>query len=260
MNIDLSHIALQLETAVREAGGIIRTQWNEPRRIQHKGRIDLVTQTDIAVEKALQESLSRILPEADFLGEESAESLDVDGLTWVVDPLDGTTNYAHKLPFVATSVALWTGEEVGVGAIFNPILEEMFIAVRGQGAFRNGERIHVTDTDSLQDGLVATGFPYDADQQAGRIAVWLEKVLARSRGVRRYGSAALDLAYLSCGNYDAYYEINLKPWDLAAGWLLVEEAGGRVSEFDPNAPFSLFSSSVLATNGPLHETMRELLV
>ncbi|WP_235896543.1 inositol monophosphatase family protein [Oceanidesulfovibrio marinus] len=259
MDIDLSNIAAATQDAVREAGAIIRTQWDQPRQIRHKGRIDLVTQTDVAVEEALRKSLGAILPEAAFMGEEGSSATKVEGLTWVVDPLDGTTNYAHKLPFVATSVALWTGEGVGLGVVYNPILEEMFVAVRGQGASRNGERIGVTDTDSLQDALVATGFPYDVDKQVGRITAWLDAVLPVTQGVRRYGSAALDLAYLACGNYDGYYEINLKPWDMAAGWLLVEEAGGRVSAFEPDAPFTLFSSSVLATNGPLHEAMRALI-
>ncbi len=255
--------------AALAAGAIVRDHWDKPRQIRHKGRIDLVTQTDLAVEEALRETLEAILPDAAFLGEETASEqgarLEPDLLTrrdapvWIVDPLDGTTNFAHKLPFVALSLALWDGDGLALGVVHNPILQETFTAARGRGAFLNGEPCAVTATDTLQESLVATGFPYDVPEHAERVARWLAAVLKTTRGVRRYGSAALDLAYLACGRYDAFYELHLKPWDTAAGVLLVQEAGGAVSRMDGATPHDLFAPDILATNGRIHTATAALL-
>ena len=248
-----------LERAVREAGCIIRENWDKPRAINRKGRIDLVTDTDVAVEEALLESLSRVLPEADFLAEESSAEQEVGEMTWVIDPLDGTTNFAHRLPFVGISVALWHVDGVKAGIVYNPMLEECFTAIKGQGALLNGRSIQVSGSGTLEESVVGTGFPYAIREHATEITGWLEKVLSTTQGVRRYGAAAVDLAYVACGRLDGFYEILLSPWDTAAGWLLVEEAGGRVSRFDESMPFHLRASNLLATNGLIHGPLSSLL-
>ncbi|MCA1985645.1 MAG: inositol monophosphatase [Desulfovibrio sp.] len=272
-------LAPGLLECVRQAGDLIRAAWHQPSTVQHKGRIDLVTETDLAVEAALKASLTALCPQVDFLAEESADGVDraavLAGPCWVIDPLDGTTNFAHRLPFVAVSVGLWTGSGVDLAAVYNPVLDEMFHAVRGGGAFRNGRPMAVSGAARLQDSLVCTGFPYASAEDAAlaaRLAGWIQRMLATTRGLRRYGAAALDLAYVAAGHYEAFYELGLKPWDVAAGWLLVEEAGGRVTPIPPilpipgspgspdsPVPFTLDAPSILATNGQVHQAMLEQL-
>ena len=262
----MQSLASGLLDCVRQAGALIREAWRTPSTVQHKGRIDLVTETDLAVEAALKISLAQVYSGAAVLAEESAEGLDraalLAGPCWVIDPLDGTTNFAHRLPFVAVSVGLWTGTGVDLAAVYNPVLDEMFHAVRGGGAFRNGEPMAVSAARQLQDSLVCTGFPYasaDDPALAGRIAAWIQRMLAATRGLRRYGAASLDLAYVAAGHYEAFYELGLKPWDVAAGWLLVEEAGGVVSPILEPTAYSLDSPSILATNGRVHQAMLDQL-
>ncbi len=242
---------------VRQAGGVVRAQWNDVKEIAFKGRIDLVTQTDLAVEKLLLEGLSVLLPGSTVLAEESHVSLDPGALTWIVDPVDGTTNYAHGLPIVAVSVALWKHGQVELAAVYLPMLEELFWAVRGQGAFLNGKRIAVSREGVMQNSLIATGFPYSFYTEVDQICTRLRRVLLASQGVRRMGSAAVDLAYTACGRFEGYYETGLKPWDTAAGWLLVEEAGGKVSGLDGS--YGLGGHMIVATNGAVHEELVSLL-
>jgi myo-inositol-1(or 4)-monophosphatase len=242
---------------VRQAGRVVREQWNDPREIAFKGRIDLVTQTDLAVERLLGQRLPALLPGSTLLGEESHTSLVPGELTWIVDPVDGTTNYAHRIPMVAVSVALWRQGRVELGAVHLPMLGELFWAVRGQGAFLNGERIAVSREGTMQSALIATGFPYSFHTEIDAVCERLRRVLLASRGVRRMGSAAVDLAYTACGRFDGYYETGLKPWDTAAGWLLVEEAGGRVSSLDGG--YELGSHMIVATNGAVHDGLLGLL-
>ncbi|WP_419779602.1 inositol monophosphatase family protein [Maridesulfovibrio sp.] len=244
--------------AVLEAGEIIREAYNKPKKIKHKGRIDLVTETDLAVEKFLKAKLAECLPGSSFLAEETSGDAELVDLTWIIDPLDGTTNFAHGLPMVATSVALWDKGQVVLGIVNLPIMNEVFTALRGGGAFKNGDSIHVSDCDSLEESLIATGFPYAIEDHVDFITEALSKVLVTTQGVRRPGAAALDLAYLSCGRYDGYYENSLKPWDMAAGWLLVEEAGGRVTEYGDDE-FDLYSPAILATNSSIHEKLKNLI-
>jgi myo-inositol-1(or 4)-monophosphatase len=242
---------------VRQAGGVVRAQWSDAKEITFKGRIDLVTQTDLAVERLLLESLPALVPGSTVLAEESHASLDPGALTWIVDPVDGTTNYAHGLPIVAVSVALWKAGRVEMGAVYLPMLEELFWAVRGQGAFLNGSRIGVSKEGSMQTSLIATGFPYSFYAEVDQICERLKRVLLASQGIRRMGSAAMDLAYTACGRFEGYYETGLKPWDTAAGWLLVEEAGGTVSGLDGG--YGLGGPMIVATNGAIHEDLLALL-
>ncbi|WP_045222752.1 inositol monophosphatase family protein [Desulfonatronum thioautotrophicum] len=247
---------------VREAGQMLMRYWHAPREIHHKGRIDLVTTADLALEKLLKERLSDLLPEAAFLAEESASAEDLrkslNGPTWIIDPLDGTTNFAHGFPFVAISVALWDDSDVQLGLVHLPVLQELFHAAKGQGTHLNDVPVQVSKILDLENSLVATGFPYSVREQLPPILGWMETMLSLTQGIRRPGSAASDLAYVACGRFDAFYEINLKPWDMAAGWLLVREAGGMVtqidgSEFHPRIP------SLLASNAQIHAAMVEAL-
>lgn len=250
----------QAAAAVLEAGELIRRAWGRPKEVRHKGRIDLVTATDLAVEELLKERLSAALPGATFLAEETSAQAGLGMSTWIIDPLDGTTNFAHGLPFVATSVALWQDGDLLLGLINLPILGELFTAVRGQGAWRNNEPIAVSGTATVQESLIATGFPYNTRKYLDGIQRHLGRMLLETQGVRRPGAAALDLAYVACGRFDGFYENALNAWDTAAGVLLVEEAGGRVSGFDANRPYVLGADEILASNGLLHEDLSRLLL
>ncbi|MDO4767922.1 MAG: inositol monophosphatase family protein [Pseudomonadota bacterium] len=243
---------------VRAAGGIIREQWADEKRIAFKGRIDLVTQTDLAVEACLLRALPELLPGSAVLAEESHTTLTPDGLSWIVDPVDGTTNYAHGLPMTAVSVALWRDGRAELGAVYAPMLDELFWAVRGGGAFLNGRPIGVSAETEMCKALIATGFPYSVCEEADEICSRLRRVLKASQGVRRFGSAAIDLAYTACGRFEGFYETSLKPWDTAAGWLLVEEAGGRVSGAD-GKDYDFSGHMIVASNGHVHEALLELL-
>jgi myo-inositol-1(or 4)-monophosphatase len=244
---------------VLEAGGIILRSWNRPKDVRRKGRIDLVTSTDTEVERFLKDGLHKILPAAAFLAEETDPGSKAEDTAWIIDPLDGTTNFAHNLPAVAVSVALWHGGGPLLGMVYAPVTGELFHAVRGEGAFLNDSPIRVSGRSELVQSLVATGFPYDIRDRLDEVMPRLRRVLAECRGVRRLGAAAVDLAYTACGRFDAFYEMGLKPWDTAAGWLLVTEAGGRVTRFDPGSPYCLHAGSILATNGRIHEDLAALL-
>lgn len=245
--------------AVRAAGKIVVQDDKRPRNIRHKGRIDLVTETDLAVEKRLKDDLAAIVPEAGFLAEETAGDAGLDGLRWVIDPVDGTTNFAHGLPMVATSVALCRDGAVELGVVNLPLLGECFHATRGRGARLNGEPISVSGVRDLQESLVATGFPYAVGEYLDRVLDNMGTVLKRTQGIRRAGAAAVDLAWVACGRYDGFYEPALNPWDVAAGWLLVEEAGGQVTRYGPVKEYALGSETILATNGRLHAELGGLL-
>lgn len=246
------------QAVVLAAGEIIRDHAQKPRDVHHKGRIDLVTATDIAVEEYLKKHLKPLLPEATFLAEESAADAPLSEYTWIIDPVDGTTNFAHGLPHVATSVGLWHKDRVVLGIVNAPILNECFTAVSGGGAFCNGKALRVTDTDNLEHSLVATGFPYAIERELAGVMGRLQAVLPATQGVRRCGAAALDLAYVAAGRYEAFYEITLNPWDVSAGWLLVREAGGHMTRINGDA-YELRHDDVLASNGRVHDAMAALL-
>lgn len=255
----MNELASRAADVVRRSGDIIRDHWDREKDIRKKGRIDLVTQTDTAVERFLVEELGRLVPGCSFLAEESAPDAVPGPMTWIIDPVDGTTNYAHGFPFVCTSVALWDGEKVALGFVNAPMLGEFFMARAGAGATVNGRPMRVSNTDRPADALVATGFPYAIETHMADILAELRKVLAATQGVRRPGSAALDLAYTAAGRFDAFYEKALNPWDTAAGWLLVAEAGGCVTQYLPDAPYHLGAPTILASNGRLHGAMLQLL-
>ena len=247
--------------AALSAGAILRDLYGRPHRITHKGAIDLVTEADVAAEKAIIDLLRKELPGADFLAEESslvpAEAMP-EGPAWIIDPLDGTTNFAHHFPWFATSIGYSDGGQVKAGVIYQPILDELFCAVRGGGAWLNGKPIRVSRAPALQQSLLATGFPYNIKEKSGEVIGALAAVLPNCQGVRRAGAAALDLAYVACGRLDGFWEINLKPWDTAAGLVLLEEAGGRATDF-AGAPYHPCLPEILATNLRIHAELTAIL-
>lgn len=249
----------RIEAAVLKTGELIRDHNRRPRHIRTKSSIkDLVTETDGAVEAMLRESLPPLVPGSGFLGEEGSPELGLAGLKWVVDPVDGTTNFAHGVPFVATSVALCLDGRPVLGMVNLPLLGELFTAARGRGATLNGEPIRVSQTAKLEEALVATGFPYRIDEFKTSILRQLGVAMPATQGVRRAGAAALDLAFVACGRYDGFFEYALNPWDTAAGVLLIEEAGGRVGDME-GGPYTLGGPNILVANAALFEPMRDML-
>lgn len=250
----------QVETAVGETGRLIREHNLRPRRIRCKTSIkDLVTETDGAVETMLRKSLGSLVPQASFLGEEGSPGQGLEGLAWVVDPLDGTTNFAHGVPFVATSVALCLNGAPLLGIVNLPLLGELFTAARGQGARMNGQPIQVSQVASLDSALVATGFPYRIEEHKEAILRQLSLAMPETQGVRRAGAAALDLAFVACGRYDGFFEFALNAWDTAAGVLLIEEAGGRVGTMTDAGPYCLGGPDILTANALLFDQLQNLL-
>jgi myo-inositol-1(or 4)-monophosphatase len=226
--------------------------------IENKGELDLVTEVDRACEIAILQRLRRSFPGHDFVAEESAPSITGSEFVWYVDPLDGTTNYAHRYPFYCTSIALVRGEAVIASAVYDPVKEELFTAARGRGATCNGSPLRVSAAKELLRSVFVTGFPYDLRDDVRHTLRLFESFLHHARALRRDGAAALDLAYLAAGRIDGYFEERLKPWDVLAGSLLVEEAGGRVSRFD-GSPIGLRADQVVASNGTVHEAMLRVL-
>lgn len=248
-----------LETA-REAGQIIRLGWDTSFQIFEKGTGgDLVTEVDLAVEKAIFKKIGSKYAHHRHLGEETGGNISLDeGYVWVIDPVDGTTNFSHRFPFVAVSIALLHLGEPVVGVVYNPITEELFWATKGGGAFLHGKPCKVSSIDQLPKALLATGFAYDrreTDDNNYREFCHLTQV---SQGVRRAGCASLDLAYVAAGRIDGYWERGLKPWDIAAGILLVEEAGGKISSYE-GGQLDISSGRILASNGRLHTQLMEEL-
>ena len=243
----------------REAGAVLRERLGRERDVQFKGTIDLVTDADRAAEALIAGRLSEVFPDHRLLGEEGARGSaaaegpegEVSPYGWVIDPLDGTTNYAHGYPHFAVSIALERSGTILLGVVYDPMRDELFVAERGQGASVNGIPLRVTGTDELIRALLATGFPYDQDARPEAAAIW-NTFLYLTQGVRRDGSAALNLCYVAAGRLDGFYERPLQPWDMGAGALMVEEAGGRVSAFDGGA-LDPYGHEAVASNGALHE-------
>jgi myo-inositol-1(or 4)-monophosphatase len=240
-------------TAAQEAGKLLR---DRPRTVQHKGAIDLVTEVDLASEACIRAALDRLTPGVPIQGEEGGGV--TTGTRWVVDPLDGTTNFVHGFPFYCVSIALVEGDDPVVGCIYDPVRDRTSLAFRGGGSTVNGERIAVSDTDDIDHALGVTGFPYDRREKASYYLRYVQRVIERTRGIRRTGSAAMDLATLACGQCDFFWEFHLKPWDTSAGVVIVSEAGGRVTRLD-GSPWTPGAPEVLATNARLHDAIVALL-
>jgi len=257
---DPQYLATAVEIVLR-AGEIQRQRRDSGFRIDKKGAIDLVTEVDLECERLCRSILAERYPDHDILAEELSSSPTEAARAryrWVFDPLDGTTNYAHGLPIFCASLSLELDGRAIVGAIFDPSRQELFTAERGGGAFLNGQPLRPSTVAALGDALLVTGFPYDVRRKLDDLLAMFGAFLAASRAVRRLGSAALDLCYVAAGRFDGFWEQHLKPWDVSAGALIVEEAGGIVTGMD-GTPFSPASAHLIASNGPLHAAMLQLI-
>lgn len=242
----------------RRAGTLLHEGLSRPREIKFKGAIDLVTEMDVAAEKLILEAIRERFPDHAVLAEESgASEATTSGYKWVVDPLDGTTNYAHGLPIFCVSIGLEKDGEPVLGVIYAPVLGEMYAAEAGKGATLNGQPIRVSAVDDLQRSLLVTGFPYDVQVKQTNLHHF-SKFIHQAQAVRRLGSAAIDLAWVAAGRFDGFWEPRLAPWDLCAGSVIVREAGGTVTGYG-GGPFSIYGKEVLATNGRLHDQMVAVL-
>ena len=252
-------IAALVEEIAREAGALLRERFGQRHRVDFKGAVDPVTEADRAAEAWIVRRLREAFPDHHLLAEEEGgDPWNGPGPLWIIDPLDGTNNFAHNFPHFALSIALVVEGRSVVGLIYDPLRDECFTAWRGGGTRLNGREVRVSRVRKLRDAFLATGFPYDRRTAPDNNTRRLDHFLRRSQGVRRAGAATLDLAYVACGRFDGYWEPRLKPWDVAAGFLLVEEAGGKVSDF-AGGPAPLSGESVVASNGHIHAAMLRVI-
>lgn len=240
----------------KEAGAFIRKERKhfDLDRVEHKGFNDLVSYVDKEAEKIIVDKLSQLLPEAGFITEEGTNTTQAEEFNWVIDPLDGTTNFVHGVPIFCVSIALMERDEVILGVVYEVNLDECFYAMKGGGAFCNDNRIHVSSAQTLSASLIATGFPYYNFELIDKYLAALKSLMKSSHGARRFGSAAVDLCYVAAGRVEGFFEYNLNSYDVAAGTLIVQEAGGKVTDFSGGREF-VFGRQILATNEKIHEEL-----
>jgi myo-inositol-1(or 4)-monophosphatase len=255
--------------AALAAGAVMRLNYEKPHEITMKGAIDPVTETDYQCQEIIIGMIRQAFPDHGFLAEETAvgeapsaaQDVGPPGLAWeadapptcrwIIDPLDGTVNFAHGFPVFCVSIAFEADGVIEYGVVYDPMRDELFEGRRGEGALRNGQPIRVSDTARMDRALVATGFPYDIRERVNESMARLGRVVASAQGVRRAGAAALDMCYIACGRFDGYFEENLKPWDTAAGLVIVNEAGGKITAFD-GGDYDIFAPNILLSNSILH--------
>ncbi|MDX2248603.1 MAG: inositol monophosphatase family protein [Bacteroidia bacterium] len=223
-------------------------------RVEYKGKNDPFTYVDVTSEKLLKDGCRHLIPGSGFVNEETDNEASENGYTWIIDPVDGTSNFTHGVPYFCISLALQKEDEVILGYVYEPLYENLFHAQKGNGAWLNGKRISVSNKHNLQNGLIATGFPYENFPWRNHYLEIVREIMDGAHGIRRMGSAALDLAYVACGRFEGFFELNLKPWDVAAGALLVIEAGGEVTDFSGGKEY-LYGRQIVATNGHIHPQM-----
>ncbi len=243
------------------AGSHIRKSIGKKWKAGYKGEVNLVTEVDRKSERIIINVIKKAFPKHGFIAEESAnlkEKVNNSGYRWVIDPLDGTTNFFHAFPVFCVSIALQKHEKTILGVVYDPTRDELFTAERTKGAFLNKKRIHVSNVKKLGKALLSTGFAYDRNRARDNNIDNFARLLKASQAVRRTGSAAIDLCYVACGRFDAFWELNLSPWDTAAGVLIVEEAGGKVTQFK-GSKFTIFDKQVLASNSKIHSQMSSIL-
>lgn len=241
--------------ALQEAGQLIGNKFNTVLQIAHKDGINnLVTEVDQAAEKLISRIIQSRYPTHGLIGEEYGIVDERAEYKWIIDPIDGTVNYAHGIPLCCVSIGLMQGDSLILGGVYNPMMQELFVAEKGSGAFLNDRRIHVSLKETFENAFLVTGFPYHFPENKDPLSAF-HRLVRRGLPVRRLGSAALDLCWVACGRFDGFWEFNLNPWDIAAGYLLVEEAGGRVSDFQGHR-YSVWDKETLATNGFIHEALR----
>lgn len=255
---DLVTLLRFAENTARRAGLILKKGFGKPQKVRLKGRIDPVTEYDLASEKLILSRISKAYPGHSILSEESGARAEGSVLQWVIDPLDGTVNFAHGFPVYCVSIALQLNGQTIVGAVYDPERDEMFSAAAGMGAHLNGTRMRVSIEKSLQRALLATGFAYNVDKARRNNLGLFARMVKTAQAVRRPGSAALDLCWLAAGRIDGFWELYLHPWDTAAAILFVTEAGGQVTRLD-GSPYSVFSQDILASNRHLHRPLSRAL-
>jgi myo-inositol-1(or 4)-monophosphatase len=244
----------------RAAGDILKHYMSREKQVELKGRANLVTIADKESEALIISRIRDRFPSHAILAEESGASGSADSSKgkWIIDPLDGTTNFAHQYPFFCVSIGFEQAGEIRCGAVYDPWRDEMFSASQGAGSFMNGQRLHVSEADTLRSSLIMTGFPYGFREKVKTAMTQFEGFMVESQAVRRGGSAALDMCYIAIGRVDGFWEMDLHPWDTAAGQTIIEEAGGRVTDFS-GGKFSVYGKQTLASNGKIHEEMIEVL-
>ncbi|MCG2677640.1 inositol monophosphatase, partial [bacterium] len=244
--------------AAKEAGDILRKNLGKIKRIDYKGRVSLVTDIDRLAEERVLSIIREKYPSHDILTEESRIKEKGNQYKWIIDPLDGTTNYVHEYPRYCVSIALEKDGEVILGVVYDPVPNELFLAEKEKGATLNGKRISVSKIDDLDKGLLATGFPYDRRERADEYLKLYREFMLNSQGIRRDGAAALNLCYTANGRFDGFWEEQLAPWDVAAGSLIVTEAGGEVTDFKGDK-IDIYEKEILASNGKIHREMEEII-
>ncbi len=252
----MEYLNFSIELA-REAGGVLKHYMNREKQVELKGRANLVTVADKESEALVIRRIGERYPHHAILAEESGASGSGEG-KWIIDPLDGTTNFAHQYPFFCVSIGFEQKGQVVCGAVYDPCRDQMFSAARGLGAFMNGERLQVSEVEALGSALLLTGFPYTVREKIDAAMSPFKAFMIESQGVRRGGSAALDMCHTAMGSCDGFWEMDLHAWDTAAGLVILEEAGGRVTDFS-GRPFSVYGKQILASNGRIHEEMIAVL-
>ncbi len=256
--MDLKYLKDVAVAAAFQAGTLIRTKLGRITKVEHKGAIDLVTEVDREAEALIVAVIRGQFKDHAILAEERGREQGRPDRLWIVDPLDGTTNFAHGVRSCCVSIAFAADGETRVGVILDPFARELFVALKGHGAWLNSRPAVVSTIDAMADSLLVTGFPYNVQDVMATTMPRLSRCLKASQGIRRLGSAALDLCYVAAGRFEAFWEQNLKPWDTAAGVLMVSEAGGRVTDFD-GQEFNRNGNAIVASNGKIHTQMLKLL-
>ena len=242
----------------RRAGALLRDNIGRIGKIEFKGAVDIVTDVDRKSEALIIDAVKKTFPGHGILAEESPEQKQDSPFKWIIDPLDGTTNYSHGFPFFCVSIGLEVSGEVAFGVVYDPMMDELFTAEKSKGASLNGKKIAVSAIGELGKSLLATGFPYDLRSSKDNNLDHFSEFSLKAQAIRRAGSAALDLCYIASGRFDGYWEMKLKPWDTAAGSLVVRESGGAVTDFS-GKPFSIYGQECLASNGLIHNDMTSIL-
>jgi myo-inositol-1(or 4)-monophosphatase len=246
------------EKAAREAGRILRKNLGKVKEIEYKAKNSIVTEVDTKSENLIIKIIKTNFPSHDIFAEESGRGKKTSSHVWIIDPLDGTTNYAHTYPVFSVSIALEIEGVIKLGVVYDPIRDEFFSAESGNGGYLNGDKIKISETRVVEESLLCTGFTHENEWMVDENLKHFENFIRRARAVRRDGSAALDLCYVACGRYDGFWELGLHAWDTAAGLLILKESGGGVTDFS-NSEFTIYGEEILATNGMIHDEMIGIL-
>ena len=258
--IDLKGICFQVQEIAKSTGKFLLNERKsfDTKAIEYKGKNDMVSYVDKTAEGQIVEGLKPLIEGAGFITEENTISIKGEVYNWIIDPLDGTTNFVHGIPAYCVSIGLTKGEDLVLGVIYEPNLDECFYAWEGSAAYLNGIEIKVSSIDKLSQSLLATGFPYSNYSMMKEYMQVFDYCMKNTHGVRRWGSAAIDLAYVACGRFEAFYEYGLKPWDVAAGAFILQQAGGKLSDFSGGNNY-LFGQEMISSNGLIHEEFQAVI-